>query len=67
LLLTGALLFWSQPVRLYYSQYFRAKMLLLVLLGAASGLPVRFARLGFLISLLLWAGVILASRGIAYR
>jgi predicted membrane-bound mannosyltransferase len=67
LLLTGALLFWSQPVRLYYSQYFRAQMLLLVLLGAASGLPVRFARLGFLISLLLWAGVILASRGIAYR
>jgi uncharacterized membrane protein len=67
LLLTGALLFWSQPVRLYYSQYFRAKMLLLVLLGAVSGLPRRFARLGFLISLLLWAGVILASRGIAYR
>jgi len=27
LLFTGALLFWSQPLRLYYSQFFRLKML----------------------------------------
>ena len=67
LLFTGLLLFWSQPLRLYYSQFFRAKVLLLVLIGLAGCLPSRFARLGFLVSLVLWAGVILASRGIAYR
>lgn len=67
LLFTGLLLFWSQPVRLYYSQFFRAKILLLVLLALVGCLPGRHARLGFLASLLLWAGVILASRGIAYR
>ena len=67
LLFTGLLLFWSQPLRLYYSQFFRAKVLLLVLIGLAACLPSRFARLGFLLSLVLWAGVILASRGIAYR
>jgi hypothetical protein len=67
LLCTGFLLFWSQPLRLYYSQFFRAKILLLALLGLASCLPGRFVRLGILLSLALWAGVILASRGIAYR
>jgi hypothetical protein len=67
LLFTGLLLFWSQPLRLYYSQFFRAKVLLLVLIALVACLPSRFARLGFLVSLALWAGVILASRGIAYR
>ena len=67
LLLTGLLLFWSQPLRLYYSQFFRAKVLLLVLIALVACLPSRFARLGFLVSLILWAGAILASRGIAYR
>ena len=67
LLFTGFLLFWSQPLRLYYSQFFRAKILLLVLIAAVACLPRRFARLGVLVSLALWAGVILASRGIAYR
>jgi hypothetical protein len=67
LLCTGFLLFWSQPLRLYYSQFFRAKILLLVLLALAAFLPSRFARFGLLVSLVLWAGVILASRGIAYR
>jgi hypothetical protein len=71
LLITGALLFWSQPLRLYYSQFFRLKMLLLVLLlmwtGASALLPARYARVAMALSLVLWAGVILASRGIAYR
>jgi hypothetical protein len=67
LLSTGFLMFWSQPLRLYYSQFFRAKILLLVLLALAAFLPSRFARIGVLVSLALWAGVILASRGIAYR
>jgi hypothetical protein len=67
LLITGLLLFWSQPLRLYYSQFFRAKILLLMLIALVACLPGRFARLGILASLALWAGVILASRGIAYR
>jgi hypothetical protein len=67
LLITGALLFWSQPLRLYYSQFFRWKMLLLVLIGASALLPVRHARLAMVLSLVLWAGVILTSRLIAYR
>lgn len=67
LLFTGALLFWSQPLRLYYSQFFRLKMLLLVLLGLSALLPARYDRLSKVLSLVLWAGVILASRGIAYR
>ncbi|HYV63222.1 MAG TPA: hypothetical protein VE958_11140 [Bryobacteraceae bacterium] len=71
LLFTGALLFWSQPLRLYYSQFFRLKMLLLVILlmwtGSSSLLPARYGRMAMALSLVLWAGVILASRGIAYR
>ena len=64
---TGVLLFWSQPLRLYYSQFFRLKMLLLVLIGVSALLPVRYARLAMVLSVVLWAGVICASRGIAYR
>jgi len=67
LLFTGALLFWSQPLRLYYSQFFRLKMLLLILIGMSALLPARHARLAMALSLVLWAGVIFASRGIAYR
>jgi hypothetical protein len=67
LLITGALLFWSEPLRLYYSDFFRLKMLLLVLTGVSALLPARHARLAMTLSLVLWAGVILASRGIAYR
>jgi len=67
LLFTGALLFWSQPLRLYYSQFFRLKMFLMVLIGAGALLPARHGRLAMVLSLALWAGVILASRGIAYR
>jgi hypothetical protein len=67
LLFTGALLFWSQPLRLYYSQFFRLKMLLLILTGLTALLPTRHARLAMALCLALWAAVILASRGIAYR
>ena len=67
LLITGALLFWSQPLRLYYSQFFRLKMLLLLLIGGCALLPPRHARWAMVASLALWAGVICASRGIAYR
>ena len=67
LLVTGFLLFWSEPMRLYYSQFFRAKMALLVVIGLSALLPARHARLAMALSLALWAGVILASRGIAYR
>ena len=67
LLFTGALLFWSQPLRLYYSQFFRAKMLLLVLIGVSALLPARYSRVTMSLSLALWAAVIFASRGIAYR
>ncbi|HSP67496.1 MAG TPA: hypothetical protein VLN48_07205 [Bryobacteraceae bacterium] len=67
LVCTGFLLFWSQPLRLYYSEFFRAKMLLLILIGGVAFLPERRARLAMALSLMLWAGVILASRGIAYR
>jgi hypothetical protein len=67
LLITGALLFWSQPLRLYYSQFFRAKLLLLVMILLIYCLPVRLGRWIMLLSLMLWAGVIFASRGIAYQ
>lgn len=67
LVFTGALLFWSEPLRLYYSQFFRAKLVLLILVGVSALLPPRHARLAMAVSLTLWAGVILASRGIAYR
>jgi len=66
-LFTGALLFWSEPLRLYYSQFFRVKMILLIAIGLAALLPGRRARWAVGLSLALWAGVILASRGIAYR
>jgi len=67
LLFTGALLFWSQPLRLYYSDFFRAKMLLLVLIGVSALLPARHSRVAMALLLALWAAVIFASRGIAYR
>jgi hypothetical protein len=67
LVFTGALLFWSEPLRLYYSQFFRVKLVLLVLIGVSALVPARYARLAMAVSLVLWAGVILASRGIAYR
>ena len=67
LLFTGALLFWSQPLRLYYSGFFRAKMFLLVLIGVSALFPGRYGRVTMVLSLVLWTAVIFASRGIAYR
>jgi len=67
LLFTGALLFWSQPLRLYYSQFFRLKMLLLLVICLSALPPARHAPWAMVLWLALWAGVILASRGIAYR
>jgi hypothetical protein len=67
LVFTGALLFWSQPVRLYYSDFFRAKLILLVLIATSALVPARHFRLAMVLSLVLWAAIIFASRGIAYR
>jgi hypothetical protein len=65
LLITGALLFWSQPVRCCRSVAFGVKMGLLLLIACNAALrPSRPASRWT--SLALWAGVILASRGIAF-
>ena len=58
LLATGLLLFWSQPLRCYHSTAFWWKMALLALLGVVR--PAGKSAWG------VWAGVILASRGIAF-
>jgi hypothetical protein len=59
---TGLLLFASQPVRYYGSASFKVKLALLTLIGVNALLPRRSA----LLSLVLWAAVILAARGIAF-
>jgi hypothetical protein len=63
MLLTGALLFWLEPLKCYNSVWFRVKMLLLILAGFAAFLPPKIA---WGLSLVLWAAVILASQGIAF-
>jgi hypothetical protein len=63
MLLTGALLFWLEPLKCYNSVSFRVKLLLLLSLVFAAFLPPKLARAT---SLILWAGVILASQGIAF-
>jgi len=63
MLLTGALLFWLEPLKCYYSISFRVKLILLLLLVFAAFLPPKFATA---VSLILWAAVILASQGIAF-
>jgi len=68
LLSTGVLLFWAQPVRCYESFWFRIKMVLLLMVGVHTTLrrvrpQGRFA--GY-VSLMLWAGIIAAARGIAF-
>jgi hypothetical protein len=63
MLITGALLFWLEPLKCYHSAFFLAKMLLLLFLAATVLFPRSAARP---ISLVLWAGVILASQGIAF-
>jgi hypothetical protein len=63
MLLTGALLFWLEPLKCYNSVFFRVKLVLLLLVACATFLPPKFAGA---VSLALWAAVILASQGIAF-
>ncbi len=63
MLLTGALLFWLEPLKCYHSVSFRVKMLLLFSVGGAGCLPPKIATIS---SLILWAAIILASQGIAF-
>jgi hypothetical protein len=65
---TGALLFASGAVYYYGSVGFRVKMALLalILLNAIADSRSRYARLHAGISLALWAGVVFASRAIAF-
>ena len=63
MLFTGALLFWLEPLKCYNSISFRVKLLLLLSLVFAALLP---GKLAAVCSLVLWAGVILASQGIAF-
>ena len=63
--LTGLLLFVSNPVRYSASAFFRIKMLLLLLLAINAVLFPR-ARFAAYLSLTLWIAVIFASRGIAF-
>jgi hypothetical protein len=69
MLLSGTLLFWTEPLKCYGSVAFRIKMALLILVGvnalAAGSAPGR-ARLGAYFSLGLWIAMILASQGIAF-
>ncbi len=63
LLATGAILFWLEPLKCYASVSFRIKTLLLIAIALAAFLPRKFAGI---VSLVLWAAVILASQGIAF-
>jgi hypothetical protein len=60
---TGALLFWLEPLKCYASVSFRLKMLLLLAIASTALVRPKIPRA---VSLLLWAGVILASQGIAF-
>jgi hypothetical protein len=63
MLLTGVLLFVTEPLLCAGSQSFRVKMLLLLALAATSKIRSKIATP---LALTLWAGVLLASRGIAF-
>jgi hypothetical protein len=63
MLLTGALLFATEPLLCAGSQSFRVKMLLLIALAATIKLRSKIATP---VALALWAAVLLASRGIAF-
>jgi len=66
MLLSGAIVFGSQPVRYYGSGSFRIKMMLIMLTGVNAWLLRRRAKLCAVISLVLWMAIIFASRGIAF-
>jgi hypothetical protein len=79
--LTGLLLMWAEPIRLYQSPSFWVKMVLFGLVGVHglvfrrsvyrhpekldAGITAR-ARLAAAISLILWAGIVVAGRLIAF-
>jgi hypothetical protein len=63
MLLTGALLFWLEPLKCYDSVSFRIKMLLLLPLACTIFLPPKSARAA---ALVLCGAVILASQGISF-
>ena len=69
MLISGGLLWWSEPIVCAKSVSFKIKLVLLVLLGLNS-LVFRKrssgARLAACLSLLLWFGLILTGRGIAF-
>ncbi len=69
MLVTGALLFATEPLLCAGSLSFRVKLLLLVTLAASSKLHSKIGtplRLTLWVTLTLWAAVLLASRGIAF-
>ena len=57
-LVSGAVLFWMHPFQYYSSMSFRVKLVLLLVLA---GMKRRRT-----VSLILWAAIIFASRGIAF-
>jgi hypothetical protein len=67
MLLSGALLFWLEPLKCYNSVSFRIKMALLILVGvnAFFAKPAR-AKLTGCFSLTLWISIIFAARWIAF-
>jgi hypothetical protein len=81
LVVTGLLLMWCEPIRLYRSPSFWVKMVLLALVGVHAlvfrrsvyehpekldaGITPQ-ARLAAAISLVLWAGIVVAGRMIAF-
>ena len=78
---TGLLLMWGEPVRLYHSPSFWTKMLLLALVGGHAAVfrprvyaypekldagVTREAKIAAAVSLILWTGLILSGRLIAF-
>lgn len=73
--ITGSLLAWSEPIRLYHSLFFRWKLLFLAMAGlnallfhyrSASLTPIR-ARFAGAVSILCWICVIAAGRAVGYE
>src|SRR6185369_11041734 len=65
MLVSGAVVFGSQPVRYYNSSSFRIKMLLIVMAGVNAWLLPK-SKLTTPVTWLLLGAIILASRGIAF-
>jgi hypothetical protein len=84
MVITGVLIFYSNPVHYWHNVFFRIKLLLLAVAGlnialfhgrihrsvsqwGHMALPPRPARVAGLVSLLAWAGIVVAGRLIAYN